>query len=660
MCGIAGIVSFSAPINANLLLKMTELISYRGPDGEGFLLCENDRKLSSLYTEEEKEGWRNKEISFGLGHRRLAILDLSQAGRQPMSTPDGQLWIVHNGEIYNYIEIRSELETKGYRFSTHTDTEIILYAYREWGTDCLGRFNGMWAFAILDLRKGILFCSRDRAGVKPFYYFFNEKVFAFSSEIKQLLLLPWIKPEVNPGVLYDYLFYGIQEHSEQTFFENINSLPGGHFIQIPLKGTSNNLDMKIYWDPELEQREMGDDEEYAGKLLDLLKDSIRLRLRSDVRVGSCLSGGLDSSGIVCLLDSERQGSGSSNKQLTFSSCFEDPRWDERKYIFDVIKKTGVEARYVFPSAEELTGILNKLTYHQDGPFGSTSIFAQWKVFESARKNGVTVMLDGQGADELLAGYYPYLPSFWWGLLREGKWFSLLNELIWITCRNPVKVKETLIEAAKAFVYQRMRKNSADNNQVSWTKPDFLQIGAEKSPYKKYLNKRGLLKKQKGGGELNWKLYESFRFTSLPALLRYEDRNSMAFSVEARLPFLDYRIVEFLLGLPPEQKIQRGMTKAVYRRAMKSVLPTSVLSRTDKMGFVTPEEIWIKNALKDIMDETFKSVHDDDQYFSRQGLLDLYYLVLKGEKGFSFLPWRLFNSIIWLNSLSSKGMSLKPL
>lgn len=651
MCGITGVISFGVPIDVNLLFEMTGLVSHRGPDGEGYLLCDDSGGLHNMYAAIEKDKWRDSKVSFGLGHRRLAILDLSPAGRQPMGTPDGQLWVVHNGEIYNYIEIRKELEEKGYRFSSHTDTEIILYAYQEWGEDCLSKFNGMWAFAILDLKKGILFCSRDRAGIKPFYYFFDGKIFAFASEIKQLLKLPGLRPEVNTGVLYDYLLYGIQDHSEQTFFKNIFSLPGGHFIRMPLKGSLEKLKTQTYWDPVLQPGEIKSDEDYAGQLLELFRDSINLRLRSDVPVGSCLSGGLDSSGIVCLLSKEISGAGSLNKQLTFSSCFDDPRWDERRYISDVVNSTGVQAKYVFPSAGELLSIIDRLTYHQDGPFGSTSIFAQWKVFESARENAVTVMLDGQGADELLAGYYTYLPSFWWGMFTKRSWLTLLNELAWFSYHHPAKVRGVITDAVKSFIYPHIKKHMTVNN-LGWAKPQFVKTGLEQSPYNRYLGKRSELRKQKGGEELNWKLYESFQFTSLPALLHYEDRDSMAFSVEARLPFLDYRIVELLLSLPPEQKIRRGMTKAVYRRALKDYIPASILARTDKMGFVTPEEIWVKKDLSALIEETFNAVPDEHQFFSRQGLLEYYNSVLDGRIKFSFLPWRLFNSIFWLNSFKN--------
>jgi len=631
---------------------MTRKVLHRGPDGEGFLFCDPNGDLSVICEPEEIEKWRNRPFQFGLGHRRLAVLDLSPAGRQPMGTPDNLLWLVHNGEIYNYLELRAELQRKGYRFVTQTDTEVILYAYREWGIDCLKKFNGMWAFALFDFSKQMLFCSRDRAGIKPFYYYCDRNIFAFGSEIKQLLFLPRVRLTLNPGVLYDYLIYGLQDHSRETFWEQIHSLPGGHYFFVPIENFDGLIKLHPYWEPDLSQDNGEEAEDYAKKFLELFKDSIKLRLRSDVPVGSCLSGGLDSSGIVCLSKQIQEESALPGLQLTFSSCFEDARWDERKYISDVVQKTGAQAVYIFPSAQDLCRIIDKITYHQDGPFGSTSIFAQWKVFESARRHGVTVMLDGQGADELLAGYYPYFPSFWWGLFKEGQWFRLADELFWFMYRNPRKVKAILKGSLKTKLFHVLLGKNLDQNLVNWAKPEFLIAGKEMSPYRKHLLSRKDF--QKKTGKLGYKLYEDFRVTSLPALLHYEDRNSMAFSIEARLPFLDYRLVEFLLRLPPEQKISKGITKVVYRQALNGYLPHSIITRNDKMGFVTPEEVWIKSELRPLIEETFNLIPKGDPFFSRQGLLKTFYDVIEGKKAFSFLPWRLFHAAYWLHKNCFRG------
>lgn len=650
MCGIAGVLCFDGFTDGGALIEMTRKVLYRGPDGEGFLFCDPDG-LSINYEPDEIDKWRNRPFRTGLGHRRLAVLDLSPAGRQPMGTPDNLLWLVHNGEIYNYLELRAELRKKGYRFVTLTDTEVILYAYREWGVDCLKKFNGMWSFALLDLSQRKLFCARDRAGVKPFYYFWNKNRFAFASEIKQLLIIPEAQFAVNTGVLYDYLIYGLQDHSRETFWKGIYSLPGGHYLCLSIDDSEQAIKLHSYWEPDLNQRSNQKKEDFAEKFLELFKDSIKLRLRSDVPVGSCLSGGLDSSGIVCLLKQIKEENALPVEQLTFSSCFEDLRWDERKYISDVVEKTGARAVYVFPSAQELCGLINKITCHQDGPFGSTSIFAQWKVFEGAHQHGVTVMLDGQGADELLAGYYPYFVSFWWELLKKGQWFKLAGELSWFFYNYSRKTKEIVQGALKSKLFNALLSKNFNHNLINWANPEFIFAGKEKSPYGKYLLHRNNF--HKDTGKLGVKLYEDFRITGLPALLHYEDRNSMAFSIEARLPFLDYRLVEFLFTLPSEHKISKGITKVVYRQALRDYLPSSIITRKDKMGFVTPEEIWIKNELRPLMEETFNLVPKGDSYFSKQGLLKTFDDVVKGRKPFGFLPWRLFHAVYWLQMLTGR-------
>ena len=426
MCGIFGCFDRDGDVPRNILRRATAIVSHRGPDGWGYLLA-NPSSGTANFCRDPGEFSAPATISFG--HRRLSIIDLSEAAGQPMGTPEGDLWITYNGEIYNYIELRKELAGKGHVFRTASDTEVILHAYREWGEECLSRFNGMWAFGLLDLRRKRLFCARDRMGVKPFYYHTNGKRFLFGSEIKQFFVDPSIPMEPHKGVAYDYLVHGVLDHSDLTFFSKIKQLRGGFFLIIDLTMESPDPAIRRYWGVDPGARIDGlTDAQYADRFRELLEDSVRLRLRSDVPVGSCLSGGLDSSSIVCIANRLLREEGGVGKQNTFSSCFEDRRFDERIFIDAVVAATGVRSHCVFPQEGDVFRELSSLLWHQDEPFGSTSIYAQWCVFRLAKETGVKVMLDGQGADELLGGYHGFFDPYMAGLLARGRFASAFREM----------------------------------------------------------------------------------------------------------------------------------------------------------------------------------------------------------------------------------------
>ncbi|MDD5259611.1 MAG: asparagine synthase (glutamine-hydrolyzing) [bacterium] len=653
MCGISGIISLNeSPVNIKTMVAMNNLVKHRGPDGEGYLLAgkkQGNWRLAEARDASVLDHAKAAEWTAALAHRRLAIIDLTPAGCQPMASADRKLWIVYNGEVYNYLELRQELEAKGYKIRSNTDTEIILTAYQEWGVDCLQRFNGMWSFAILDLNQNILFCARDRVGVKPFYYYCTGSCFLFGSEIKQILAHPDVIRTTNKGVLFDYLVHGYLDHSDQTFYQGIKQLPGGHYLSVPLCSDKNWQPQPIrYWDINLNHKITGwSDQQYADRFLELFEDSIRLRLRSDVPVGSCLSGGLDSSGIVCVMNNLLRKENKEDIQQTFSSCFEDQKYDERRYIDQVAAATKIASHYTFPKGERLVDELDKVLWHQDEPFGSTSIYAQWNVFRLARENGVTVMLDGQGADEILAGYHSYYGAYYASLVRQGKWLRLFNELTsyYRRYQSWPGQKSTFYSA---FLSGRMKQQLYLKRAAAtkWLTQEFQEEGVKTSPYSQYLKIVDELHQKKGGTYLDWNLYEMFFSTCLPALLHYEDRNAMAFSLEARVPFLDYRLVEFLFSLPDEQKIQQGWTKYIYRNAMRNILPEPIRLRPDKMGFVTPEENWIKNSIKPYCLELCQQVAEQDEVFDKSGLQGAFQGILSGQQGFSFLPWRWINTMLW--------------
>jgi asparagine synthase (glutamine-hydrolysing) len=649
MCGITGIYTFKEPLDPNCIKRMTESLRHRGPDDEGFLAVDSTSgKVISLTGIDSKTyGPRiedfNGSTNLFLGHRRLSIIDLSPVGHQPMSNEVGSLWIVHNGEIYNYLEIRKELVSLGHRFKSHTDTEVILHAYEEWGIECLRRFNGMWAFAIWDLKKKTLFCSRDRAGVKPFYYIYDSKQFCFTSEIKALLQIGTFSIEPNEQIIADYLFSGLIDHTQETFFKNIYQLRPGEFLLCD----GNKLTIQSYWDIEPKEDSLSQHNGYADRFYELLEDSIRLRLRTDVPIGTCLSGGLDSSSIVCLanmLMSDGQNINSKlvgEKQKTFSSCFEEPAYDERKFIEEVISRTGAEKNYVFPDEKDFLNDLYQLIRYQDEPFGSTSMYAQWKVMRLAKERGVTVLLDGQGGDELLAGY---LPSFYHlfrqarkdfdiGLLmREGKGFLKHHQNL---------MGRLFHKTIAAMFPKRLRAffPGLDRNGDG---------GAEEGFRKNYY--RSISWPRKFEHELNNYLYHAFRFTVLPGLLHYEDRNSMAFSLEARLPFLDYRLVEFSFSLPARLKMDGGVTKVVLREAMKGTLPERVRNRMDKIGFTTPEETWFRTGLREWIGKIISSKSFAERgYFNVPKVKQIFLEYCEGKRNDHFLIWRWVNLELWLRT-----------
>ena len=609
MCGISGILSFNGKYNREDIHKMNEILSHRGPDDEGTYF----------------------DDYIGLGHRRLSIIDLSKAGHQPMSDESKRYWIVFNGEVYNYLEIRDELIEKGYDFNSNTDAEVILKSYIEWGAYCLQKFNGMWTFAIWDKEKKELFCARDRFGIKPFYYYNKEDYFVFASEIKAVIEAEDVPKEPNYGRILQYLGNYPLLENQSTFFKNIFQLPGSHFVLV----NANGMTIERYWDIEKKNIEGVDEKE---KFLEYFKDSIRLRLRSDVPIGTCLSGGLDSSSIVCVLSNMIDTS----KQKTFSSCFEDKRFDEREYIEEVVKATNVTPFYTFPDINELYPKIEKIVWHHDEPFDSTSIFAQWSVMELAKKNDITVLLDGQGSDEILAGYIPY------------KWYLILDSFNNKNLIHLIKNSFGLFKSVKGYkeytnlsyykIIKRLvaskfiSKEKIKSNRAYYLKDEFIE---------KYKGELKLNQIGKFNSKLENKLYNDVYYSSLPRLLQYEDRDSMAFSLESRVPFLDFRFVEFIFSLPVSNKIKDDWTKYILRKSMKGILPEKIRCRKDKMGFVTPQDMWLKEIEVKVRDTFNSKEFIDRPYIDPKGVIELLNKYYGGDYSLSNTVWKLFCSEMWM-------------
>lgn len=642
MCGISGLYCAQGTDSSlKEFIKSNEIAAHRGPDGYAMAFFQtgaDQSRLIELAVGQIKSP--EHSVTLALGHRRLAIIDLSQNGIQPMSTRDQCLWITYNGEIYNYIELREELRALGHSFRSESDTEVILAAYAEWGEACVNRFNGIWAFALVDLKNNNLFCSRDRFGVKPFHYFYDGARFVFGSEIKQLLCYSFVPRQINQRAVYEYLAFGAVDYCEETFFTSIYKLMQGHNLTIDL--STGTCVKTCYYQPQLEKNIKISYEEAAYEFRRLLTDSIRLQLRSDVEVGSCLSGGLDSSSIVSLMRQELLRAGKAHVQRTFSSHFEEAEANELEYMQEVIKATNVQADFIYPSPQELLHDLENIVWHQEEPFGSTSIFAQWSVFRLVHANKVKVMLDGQGADEMLGGYIGFYKTYFDQLNHQRKYLALWYETYRYSQLHQQPWVLLLGKGLEPILRQFNRlQTSHFSYRTDWLNPTFAGEYHEQSLYLKTMQ----LMPFGPQAILENTLYQMTFLSNLQALLRHEDRNSMAFSVEARVPFLDHRLVEFIFSLPSRFKIRDGYTKRVLRDGMKGIIPDKIRWRVKKLGFATPERKWQQTVLKPLIEA---AIYDErlHPYLVPDHASD-YFMQLQQQQVIEFAPWRWLNLSLWM-------------
>ena len=609
MCGLCGVVDLGRPAETETVSRMAAALDHRGPDGDGSFA----------------------DDGVALGFRRLAIIDLSEAGRQPFASEDGALQLVHNGEIYNYRELRRELEGNGHRFRSQTDTEVIVRAYEEWGDDCVRRFNGMWALALWDGPRQRLFCSRDRFGVKPFYYSWDRGRLAFASELKAFRAAGSLEPHL-PAVR-DFVEQGYIDHTDDTFFAGIRKLPPAHSLVVDERG----LRLSRYWN--LEPRDVGGDP--ADEVRELFLDAVRLRLRSDVPVGTCLSGGIDSSAIVCAVDHLLRTEAENarpvgDRQRTFTAFFEERGFDERPYAEAVVAQTRSQPHWVTFDSHDLVDVLPSIVRTQDEPFGSTSIVAQWFVMRAAKDAGLKVMLDGQGADETLAGYHGYFGPFFADLLRSGQLRELAAELRAYRGLHGAGLAATAEALARPFLPERVRwaARGRVRGGSALVHPDLPRT---ETPHANGFD----------GGYLRRQMQLILMQRGLPELLHYEDRNSMAHSLEARVPFLDYRLVELLFSLGSSDLIRRGRTKNVLRRALGDLLPPVVRDRVDKLGFVTPEAAWLRNGLGELASDVFASQEFRDRGFvDAAGAQRSLARHRSGEKTAGYELWRALSVELW--------------
>jgi len=561
MCGIAGIISK----NSHLVFKeriasAMKCLQHRGPEGDGI--------------------WMNDDNSVALGHSRLPIIDLSKEAAQPMHYMD-RYSIVHNGEMYNYIEIRDQLRQKGYHFNSQSDTEVIVAAYDYWGTSCLQFFDGMFAFSIWDQKEKLLFAARDRFGEKPFFLFYDREQFLFASEMKSLFSMEAPK-EVNHALLYNFLTIGYTSNPSdprETFYENIYKLPAASFLIYSL--ADNEARIEKYWQVDIEVKTISE-----GDAIDqfqyLFAQSIKRRLRSDVSIGTSLSGGLDSSSVVAFCDGQHTYHYS---HKCFTASFENFDKDELKYAQLVAKQFGLQHFVKAIDGAEAVKLMSEVMYHQEEPIGSASPLAQFKVFELAKQNGVTVLLDGQGADEILAGYRKYYKWYWQQLYRARK----LHTSKELKSARELGITESFGLLNK--VVASFPEFAAGILQTRTAKKAFRHSGLEREFA--FANKQNSYYTTPSTFDLNGALYYNTFVNGLEELLRFADRNSMAHAVEVRLPFLEHELVEFLFSLPAELKIHNGWTKWLLRKSVDKVLPNQIVWRKDKIGFEPPQKKWMQ-------------------------------------------------------------------
>lgn len=561
MCGINGIIHFKEQaVEEQSVRKMMAIQKHRGPDDEGVFIEEN----------------------VGLGFVRLSILDLSPAGHQPMLSSDGRYVLIFNGEIFNYIELKNELENLGHSFKTSTDTEVLLAAYIQWGQECLHKFNGMWAFAIYDRKTKNIFASRDRYGIKPFYYYLSDSLFAFASEIPPLLKILKNKPTPDYQTIFDYLIFSRTDQTERTFFNEIKKLQHGQ--QLSLSGSVIKI-TKWY---DLKKRVFlakgfVSPKEYRR----YFKSSVELRLRSDVPVGVCLSGGLDSSSITSVLYKDLK-----KKNInTFSAIYKEGQYGNESCFIDSYKKSLKNMTYTHPDGFSLKKDLEYFIDIHAEPIPSTGPYAQYKVMELAKEH-VVVTLDGQGADEQLAGYHYFYGFYFKDLLIKGRLHKLLKEIYYY-----LRYHKSMygLKTFAFFMLPKALRTKARMGEKGYLNRDFKN---------KYKNKNAIAGNLYNASSLKGSLIDHFEY-KLEHLLKWEDRNSMAFSLESRVPYLDYRLVEKTLATDSDHIIHKGITKHILRQSMKDTVPEKIRMRMDKIGFDTPQGEWFReeswqNIIKDIL------------------------------------------------------------
>lgn len=622
MCGILGGAWRQSEVSEHMLLNALSTLKTRGPNDQGF-----------------ERFFPGEGCETVLGHTRLSILDTSNAGHQPMYSTDKKNLIVFNGEIYNFKELREELSQYGHGFKSESDTEVLLTAWLHWGAACLPRLKGMFAFVVYDIEAGLLTCVRDPFGIKPFYYTSEHQNFLFASELPTLKKLKRENVALNLQRAYDYLVHGDYDSKESTFVEDIYQLMPGHLIEVEVK-TGSISSPRRWWSPKVEQSSTLSFAEAADELRERFLQNIKLHLRSDVPLGAALSGGVDSSAVVCAMRKIEPEADIN----TFSYIAKDSALSEEPWVDLVNSHVNAISHKVVATPHDLAMDLDDMIRAQGEPFGSTSIYAQYRVFELAREHGVTVTLDGQGADELLAGYHGYPGKRIKSLFEQGQYFKAINFVRewskWPDRDVKNCLKASIAECIDGPLYDMLRRGNGMRTHPEWINANILReqgvfIGypRQKSPY------------DIQGRRLASELAFSLTHRGLSSLLRHGDRNSMRFSVESRVPFLTPDMADFLLSLPEEYLISpKGETKSVFRAAMRDIVPDAVLDRRDKIGFSTPEQVWLTHLADQIRD--WLKIDLGLPFLNQQLIIKEFDNIIAGRAPFSWQVWRWINFARW--------------
>ncbi|MEZ5552622.1 MAG: asparagine synthase (glutamine-hydrolyzing) [Pseudomonadales bacterium] len=625
MCGLLGIAS--SVKDARSLASLTERglkqIIHRGPDDFGLFVDEQNRVV--------------------FGHRRLAIID-PEHGQQPMHSEDGNLTIVFNGAIYNYLELRRELIALGHPIHSYSDTEVIIYAYRQWGENCVKRFLGMFAFAIWDRTRRRIFCSRDRIGIKPFYYSFDGRNFVFASEIKAILATGLVRAESNTEGLQDYLTFQFCL-GEKTLFKRIRKLEPGHSLTVHLGGDRLSLTVKQYWDLQYDIDDEHDEAWFADHLAGLIEDSVRIHLRSDVPLGAHLSGGLDSSVVVSLAAGLLKG----ERVKTFTGAFpEGPQYDETSYAQIVAAFAGTDYHETYINGAELPDVLPKLMYFMDEPLAGPGVIPQYYVSKLASEH-VKVVLGGQGGDELFIGYARYLVAYLEKCLYGAIFETAQDHRYAVTLESIVPnlpILQTYTPMLQGLWHDGLFASSdkryfklidRSEGMSHLFTPEVTQ-----SHYKPYESFASIFNREGLHSLINQMTYFDMK-GSLPALLHVEDRTSMAASIESRVPLLDHRIVEFMARIPPNVKFAGGRMKHLFKESVRNSVPPEIFARKDKMGFPTPLTQWTKGVAKDFVLDTLLS-----NRVRERGIYNLPALegAIGSEREFGRVVWGLLCLELW--------------
>ncbi len=613
MCGISGIIHLdNQPVPEQALQSMMRAMKHRGPNDQGHF----------------------SENGVGLGFVRLSILDLSAAGHQPMFSHDERYVLIFNGEVYNYLELREELIPLGYHFRSGSDSEVILAAYQEWGEAMLHRFNGMWALVIYDRRDKTVFAARDRFGVKPFFYSLDGNRILFGSDIRSITAVLGRKPTPDQEALFNFLAFNRTDQNDGTFLQEVKKLDHGHCFRLNLApgapASEKVMRPRRWYELRKEIKEpFRTPEEYR----ETFNSAVGLRMRSDVPVGVCLSGGLDSSSIVSVLLNDYK----KHDLNTFSAIYGSGQKGDESAFIDLYKGQVQHMYYTRPNENDLLADLDDLALAQYEPVPSSSTYAQYRVMKLAAEH-VVVTLDGQGADEALAGYHYFFGFHFKNLLRQGKLAALASEMAqyYGKHRSLYGVKSLVFFLLPAFLRTRVRVM-----EKGYLDPDFFQANAHRGNV--------ITEDLYGSPSLQEALINHFEF-KLEHLLKWEDRNSMWFSLEARVPFLDYRLVERTLSLPDDMIIRQGMTKHILREAMKGTLPEAIRMRRDKVGFETPEAEWFR---KPVFQKYITDLIHSEPFVSR-GIMDIqkvrsiYQKHLAREGNYSREIWKWIHLDKWYN------------